>query len=97
MAKMRPGRPTREVLALNIQVARTVTGWSQEKLGLQCGLKRTYIGALERREINLGIDNLDKIATGLGIASHVLIQDSDEAYPLIHQSLKRRNHLRRAR
>ena len=43
-------------------------------------MKRTCIGALERCEVNPGIDNLDKLAVGIGIRAHVLIRSSDLAY-----------------
>jgi ribosome-binding protein aMBF1 (putative translation factor) len=75
-------------LSLNLQVARTLHGWSQEQLGLRCGLKRTYIGALERGEINPGVDNLDRIAEGLGIDCYVLLLSPDQAQPLLYQQMK---------
>ena len=81
---------SREVLAMNIHVGRTVYGWSQERYGLECGLKRTYIGALERGEINPGIDNLDKLAAGFGVASYVLLMSPAEAHPLIYQKFSSR-------
>ena len=90
MAQMRIRRQTpssRSHLALNLQIARTIFGWSQEELGLQCGLKRTYIGALERLEVNPGIDNLDRIAKALGLPPHILILSPDQAQPLIFRSL----------
>lgn len=90
MAQMRTTRQSpssRFHLALNLQIARTIFGWSQEELGLQSGLKRTYIGALERQEINPGIDNLDRIAKALGLPPHVLILSPEQAQPLIFRSL----------
>ena len=75
-------------LSLNLQVARTLHGWSQEQLGLRCGLKRTYIGALERGEINPGIDNLDRIAEGLGIDCYVLLLSPDQAQPMLYKQMK---------
>lgn len=81
---------SRRNLAVNMQVARAILGWSQDELGESCGLKRTYIGALERREINPGIDNLDRIGQGLGVASHVLIRDPEDAQPLIYRLLRGR-------
>jgi ribosome-binding protein aMBF1 (putative translation factor) len=74
---------SRSHLALNLQMARTIFGWSQEQLGLRSGLKRTYIGALERQEINPGIDNLDRIAAALGVPANVLILNPEEAQMLI--------------
>jgi transcriptional regulator with XRE-family HTH domain len=48
MKKEKQVNGSRRHLALNIRIARTIRGWSQEALGLHCGLKRTYIGTLER-------------------------------------------------
>jgi len=78
---------SRSRLSLNLQLARTLLGWSQEQLGLRSGLKRTYIGALERGEINPGIDNLDRIAKGLGVDCYVLLLSPDQAQPLLYKSM----------
>jgi hypothetical protein len=53
-------------------------------MGLQCGLKRTYVGALERKEVNPGIDNLDRLAVGVGVQSYVLLLSPDLAYSEIY-------------
>ena len=74
-------------LSVNLQMARTLHGWSQEQLGLHCGLKRTYIGALERGEINPGIDNLDRIAHGLGLDGYVLLLAPDVAHPIMYKTI----------
>ena len=79
---------SRHALAMNMRAARTLGGWSQEDLGLKCGLKRTYIGALERGEINPGIDNVDRIAKAIGVPTYVLLQAPTEAYPLMFGALK---------
>jgi transcriptional regulator with XRE-family HTH domain len=80
-------RGSRRHLALNVRVARALFGLSQEALGLHCGLKRTYIGSVERAEINPGIDNLDRIARGLGVPAHVLLLQPDVAQPLIYRQV----------
>ena len=74
-------------LAMNVRMARTIAGWSQEALGLQCGLKRTYIGALERADLNPGVDNVERIARGLGLPAHVLLLEPDAAQPKIYRQL----------
>lgn len=79
---------SRHALAMNMRAARTLGGWSQEELGLKCGLKRTYIGALERGEINPGIDNIDRIAKAIGVPTYVLLQVPTEAYPLMFGALR---------
>ncbi len=71
-------------LAANLRAARSLYEWSQEELAFQCGLKRTYIGALERTEINPGIDNLDKLAEGVGVHAHVLLKSPAAAYADIY-------------
>src|ERR1700730_14645240 len=80
MAKKLRKKSSRVSLASNLRAARSLYQWSQEQLGFQCGLKRTYIGALERREVNPGIDNLDKLAIGVGVLAHVLLLSPDLAY-----------------
>lgn len=75
-------------LAENLLVGRTMYGWSQERLGLECDLKRTYVGALERQEINPGIDNLDKLAHAFGISTHVLLLRPADAYVVLRSALE---------
>jgi DNA-binding XRE family transcriptional regulator len=84
MAKKLQKKSSRISLASNLRAARSLFRWSQEELGLQCGLKRTYIGALERREVNPGIDNLDKLALGVGVLAHVLLLSPEQAYSEIY-------------
>lgn len=40
---------------------------SQEKFALQIGMDRTYFASVEAGKRNISIDNLEKIANGLGI------------------------------
>jgi DNA-binding XRE family transcriptional regulator len=77
-------KSSRVCLASNLRAARSLYRWSQEQLGFQCGLKRTDIGALERREVNPGIDNLDKLAIGVGVLAHVLLLSPELAYAEIY-------------
>ena len=48
---------------------------SQEKLAELCGLHRTYIGAVERSERNISIDNIEKISTALGMGITVILSE----------------------
>lgn len=41
---------------------------SQESFADECGLHRTYVGAIERGERNVSIDNIARIADALDIA-----------------------------
>ncbi len=76
-------------LAANLRAARSLIGWSQEELAFQSGLKRTYIGALERTEINPGIDNVDRLAQGIGVAPEVLLMNPAQAYSELYGAARR--------
>lgn len=65
----------RDVLAKRIRELRLEKGWSQEALADTCGLHRTYIGDIERRERNVSIDNIEKIALALKVPITVLLSE----------------------
>ena len=46
---------------------REAHGLSQERLGELTDLHRTYIGSVERKERNLSIDNVERIAKAFGV------------------------------
>lgn len=50
----------------NVRIAREKKGWSQEALGFESEVHRTYIGAIERGERNISVLSLRKIAKALG-------------------------------
>lgn len=49
-------------------------GWSQEDLADNSGVHRTYIGAIERGEQNVSIDNIIKLAKALGVSLEQLFK-----------------------
>lgn len=55
----------RDLLAWNVRKLRVRRGLSQERLALEAGLERVSISQLERKQVNLGIDSLGKIASAL--------------------------------
>ncbi|MBA8884920.1 helix-turn-helix domain-containing protein [Dokdonella fugitiva] len=57
----------RHVVGQNIRVYRAAKGLSQEALAERCGIKRTYVDAIERAEVDLRVGTLAKIAQGLEI------------------------------
>lgn len=63
----------RSVLAQNIVFLRTSMAWSQERLGFETGLHRTFIAHVERQARNISLDNLEKIANALGVEAYVLL------------------------
>ena len=52
---------------------RTRRGWSQEELGFESGLHRNYIGGIERGERNVGVENIARLATALGVRPRDLL------------------------
>ncbi|HVZ58733.1 MAG TPA: helix-turn-helix transcriptional regulator [Patescibacteria group bacterium] len=59
--------PARKQLGEKIRKLRKKQGLSQEELGFRAGVHRTYIGAIERAEQNVSIDNIHKIAKALKV------------------------------
>ena len=48
-------------------------GWSQEKLSLDSGLARSYLGGVERGQRNISLINICKLAESLEVKpSHLL-------------------------
>jgi len=68
----------RHTLATNIRYFRTQKGLSQEALGFKCKMPDVYISKIEREILNVGIDNLEKIAKALGVKPGLLLEP--EAY-----------------
>lgn len=69
----------RRVFAKNLRRIRNLQGLSQEDLALKSGLHRTYIGSVERRERNISIDNMERLADALSVSLIDLLKDCDEA------------------
>ena len=83
MDRLRP-RPlqlmdVRERLAANMVRLRHEKGWSQEELGHQADVHRTYISGVERRVRNPTITLVARIAKGLGCRISDLVDEAPEA------------------
>ena len=51
-----------------VALLRKLKGLSQEKLALECGFDRTYIGTIERGEKSATINSIVKLAKGLNVS-----------------------------
>jgi transcriptional regulator with XRE-family HTH domain len=51
-----------------VREVREKRGWSQEELGFESGVHRTYVGAIERGERNLSLLSLRKITNALKVS-----------------------------
>ncbi len=77
----------RAVLADNLRRFRANLGLSQEALADEAQLHRTFVGAVERRERNISLDNIEKLATALKIAPYELLRPKDD--PLLVKAPRR--------
>jgi transcriptional regulator with XRE-family HTH domain len=50
-----------------LSALRKIRGWSQEKLALESGLARSYIGGIERGQRNIALFNICVLASTLGV------------------------------
>jgi len=67
--------PIRLILSKNMKKYRGIVDISQEELAYRCGLHRTYISDVERCNINISIDNIEKIAIALTVSPADLLKE----------------------
>jgi len=65
---MRQNKTIQQKFGNRVRKLRKDKGWSQEVFADECGLHRTYIGAIERGERNVSLNNIHAIAKALGIS-----------------------------
>lgn len=49
-------------------------GWSQERLSLESGIARSYLGGVERGQRNIALINIHKLAEALGVPPSSLLE-----------------------
>lgn len=54
-------------VGLRIKELRTALGYSQETLAYSIEMSRTYFAEVETGKRNISIENIDRIAQGLGV------------------------------
>lgn len=76
------GQAIRGAFGHQVRVKRAAQSVSQEELALKCGLDRSYIGQVERGERNLSLENIYRIAAGLGIPAKDLMSELEGSLDL---------------
>ena len=74
----RPMTPLRARLGRAIRRLRKASDYSQESFADRCRLHRTYMGAVERGETNISLDNLERIAKALGMTAGQLLLEAEK-------------------
>ena len=69
--------PAAAELGRRIRQRRLRHGWSQERLAYETGLHDTYIGRVERGQLNLTLLSLLRIATALQLDPGSLVRGLD--------------------
>jgi len=49
-------------------------GWSQEEFAAKCDINRSYMGRIERGELNLTLETVQKVAKGLNESVSALLR-----------------------
>ena len=64
----------RKRLGQRIREFRDKKGLSQEEFADACEVNRSYMGRIERGELNLTLDTLSKLGRGLGVSVSALLK-----------------------
>jgi len=64
----------RTLFGLRLIEVRKEKGWSQERLALESGLARSYLGGVERGQRNIALLNIFKLAEALGVLPASLME-----------------------
>lgn len=70
--------PLRTRLGHAVRRLRLAAGYSQESFADHVGVHRTYMGAVERGEVNISLDNIERIAGALGLTAGRLLLEAEE-------------------
>jgi transcriptional regulator with XRE-family HTH domain len=67
----------RNGLGRAVRRLRADKGYSQEGFADQIGVHRTYMGAVERGEVNISLANIERLARGLGLSVSQLLREAE--------------------
>jgi transcriptional regulator with XRE-family HTH domain len=65
---------------------RKAKGWSQERLSLESGVTRSYLGGVERGQRNIALVNICRLAEALSVSPSVLLRFESKSLDLINSS-----------
>lgn len=63
----------RKLFGRRLAELRKEKGWSQEKLALESGIARSYLGGVERGQRNIALLNICRLAYTLGLQPSELL------------------------
>jgi transcriptional regulator with XRE-family HTH domain len=69
------GDMVKENFGKRVKQLRNERGLSQEKFALIIDMDRTYLASVESGKRNISINNIEKIANGLGVSLEELFKD----------------------
>jgi len=72
----------RKTIGWNLRALRVAQGLSQERLALDAGIDRSYIGRVERGAENVTVATLEAVATVLDVHVSRLFAEVDDSAPL---------------
>jgi transcriptional regulator with XRE-family HTH domain len=67
-----------KLLGRNVRTIRQARGMSQEQLGFESDMKRSYVSDLERGTRNPSVKALGRLAAALGVDPADLLRDAGE-------------------
>ena len=62
-----------KVIGCSIRNKRKEKNITQESLALQCGIDRSYMGRIERGEVNITVEKIYEIASALDVKVYELL------------------------
>jgi len=68
-----------QIFGLRLVELRKAKSWSQEKLALERGVARSYLGGVERGERNIAVLNIYRLAGALGVTPAKLLEPPTQA------------------
>lgn len=66
------------LLGLNVRKYRKQRGMTQEQLGLETEMERSYVSDLERGTRNPSVRAVERLAKALGVQPHLLIMPIED-------------------